>query len=214
MEGRIPLLGEKIPEMEVATTFGKKKLPTDYVGKWLVLFSHPGDFTPVCTTEFVAFQKRFEQFKNLNTELLGLSIDQVQSHIKWVDWIKEKLGVEIQFPIIADGTGRVAEAFGMIHPGKGTNTVRAVFIIDDKSILRLMLYYPQEVGRNMDEILRVIKALQATDKYGIATPAGWPNNELIKDEVIIPPAADVKTAAERLTKYECYDWWFCHKKLE
>ncbi len=172
MEGRIPLLGEKVTEMEVKTTFGLKKLPNDYVGKWLVLFGHPGDFTPVCTTEFVAFQKRFDEFKKLNTELLGLSIDQVQSHIKWVDWIKEKLGVEIQFPIIADGTGKVAEAFGMIHPGKGTNTVREVFIIDDRGILRLMLYYPQEVRRNIDEILRAIKALQTTDKYGVATPAG------------------------------------------
>ncbi|MGB9695440.1 MAG: peroxiredoxin [Caldisericaceae bacterium] len=214
MEGRIPLLGEMAPEMEVMTTFGKKMIPGDYNGKWLVLFSHPGDFTPVCTTEFVAFQKRFDEFKKLNAELLGLSIDQVQSHIKWVDWIKEKLGVEIQFPIIADGTGKVAEAFGMIHPGKGTNTVRAVFIIDDKGIIRLMLYYPQEVGRNIDEILRVLKALQTTDKLGVATPAGWPNNELIKSDVIIPPAADVKTAQERPQKYDCFDWWFCHKKFE
>ncbi len=214
MEGRIPLLGEKIPEMEVKTTFGVKKFPTDFLGKWVVLFSHPGDFTPVCTTEFFAFQKRFDEFKKLNTELIGLSIDQVQSHIKWVEWIKKELKVEIQFPIIADDRGKIAESLGMIHPGKGSNTVRAVFILDDKGILRLILYYPQEIGRNMDEILRVIKALQTSDKYGVAIPANWPNNELIKDEVIISPASDVKTAEERPKKYNCYDWWFCHKKID
>jgi peroxiredoxin (alkyl hydroperoxide reductase subunit C) len=213
MEGRIPLLGEKIPEMEVKTTFGVKKFPTDFSGKWVVLFSHPGDFTPVCTTEFFAFQKRFEDFKKLNTELIGLSIDQVFSHIKWVEWIKKELKVEIQFPIIADDRGKIAESLGMIHPGKGSNTVRAVFILDDKGVLRLLLYYPQEIGRNIDEILRVIKALQTSDKYGVAIPANWPNNELMKDEVIISPASDVKTAEERPKKYNCYDWWFCHKKI-
>ncbi|MGB9735828.1 MAG: peroxiredoxin [bacterium] len=214
MEGRIPLLGERIPEMEVKTTFGVKKFPTDYAGKWVVLFSHPGDFTPVCTTEFFAFQKRFEDFKKLNTELIGLSIDQVFSHIKWVEWIKKELKVEIQFPIIADDRGKIAETLGMIHPGKGSNTVRAVFILDGKGILRLILYYPQEIGRNIDEILRVIKALQTSDKYGVAIPANWPNNELIKDEVIISPASDVKTAEERPKNYNCYDWWFCHKKID
>ncbi|MEF3245521.1 MAG: peroxiredoxin [Caldisericaceae bacterium] len=211
---RLPLLGEKFPEFTVKTTHGVKKLPEDYKGKWFVLFSHPADFTPVCTTEFVAFAKRYEQFKNLNTELIGLSIDQVFSHIKWVEWIENTLKVQIPFPIIADDRGEVAEALGMIHKGKGTNTVRAVFIVDDKGILRLMLYYPQEVGRNMDEIVRIVKALQLSDREGVAIPANWPDNELIKDEVIVPPAADVETAAKRMKEYTCFDWWFCHKKAK
>jgi peroxiredoxin (alkyl hydroperoxide reductase subunit C) len=209
----MPLLGDKFPEMEVQTTHGKVKLPDAYKGKWFVLFSHPADFTPVCTTEFVAFQKRYDEFKKLGCELIGLSIDQVFSHIKWVEWIKEKLGVEIQFPIIADDTGRVAGELGLIHPGKGTNTVRAVFIVDPEGTIRAVLYYPQELGRNMDEILRMIKGFQVSDREGVAIPANWPNNELIGDGVIIPPAADVKTAAERPKQYDCYDWWFCHKKL-
>jgi len=213
MEYRIPLLGEKFPEIEVKTTHGKIKLPDYFKGKWFILFSHPADFTPVCTTEFYAFQRRYEEFKKLNTELIGLSIDQVFSHIKWVEWIKEKLGIEIKFPIIADDTGEVAKRLGMVHPGKGTNTVRAVFIVDDKGIIRLILYYPQEIGRNMDEILRALKALQLSDENGVAIPANWPDNELIGDKVIIPPASTVEEAEERLKKYECYDWWFCHKKL-
>lgn len=209
----IPLIGDKFPELEVQTTHGKLKLPDAYKGKWFILFSHPADFTPVCTTEFVAFQKRYDEFKKLNTELIGLSIDQVFSHIKWVEWIKEKLGVEIQFPIIADDTGKVAARLGLIHPGKGTNTVRAVFVVDPEGTVRAILYYPQELGRNMDEILRMVKGFQVSDREGVAIPAGWPNNELIGDGVIIPPASDVKTAQERLKQYTCYDWWFCHKKL-
>ncbi|MEZ0346792.1 MAG: peroxiredoxin [Infirmifilum sp.] len=217
-EGRIPLLGEKIPALEVKTTHGKFILPDDFKGKWVVLFSHPADFTPVCTTEFVAFQKRFEEFQKLNVQLIGLSIDQVFSHIKWVEWIREKLGVEIKFPIIADDTGEIAKKLGMIHAAKGTNTVRAVFIIDPNGILRAILYYPQELGRNIDEIIRMIKGLQTSDKYGVAIPANWPNNELVGDHVIISPASDEKTAKERLEKaakkeIECYDWWFCHKKI-
>ncbi|HDG61942.1 MAG TPA: peroxiredoxin, partial [Thermotoga sp.] len=138
-EKKFPLIGDKFPELEVQTTHGKMKLPDDFSGKWFVFFSHPADFTPVCTTEFVAFQKRYDEFKKLNTELIGLSIDQVFSHMKWVEWIKEKLGVEIKFPIIADDTGKVAGMLGLIHPGKGTNTVRAVFIVDPKSIIRAIL---------------------------------------------------------------------------
>ncbi len=219
MEGRIPLLGEKFPTLEVQTTHGKIKLPDHFAGKWFVLFSHPADFTPVCTTEFVAFQKRYEKFKELNTELIGLSIDQVFSHIKWVEWIKENLGVEIQFPIIADDLGKVASALGLIHPNKGTNTVRAVFIVDPKGIIRAILYYPQELGRNVDEILRMIRGFQVADKHGVAIPHNWPENELVGDHVIIPPAADEKTAKERLEKakageIECFDWWLCHKKVE
>ena len=212
MEEKMPLIGDKFPELKVQTTKGMMKLPDAFRGKWFVLFSHPADFTPVCTTEFVAFQKRFDEFKKLNCELIGLSVDQVFSHLKWEEWIKEKLKVEIKFPIIAD-TGKVASTLGLIHPGKGTNTVRAVFFVDPKEVIRAILYYPQELGRNMDEILRMVKGFQVSDKEGVAIPANWPNNELIKDEVIIPPASDEKTAKKRLEDYDCYDWWFCHKKL-
>ena len=166
----IPLIGDKMPSIEIQTTHGIKKFPEDYKGKWIVLFSHPGDFTPVCTTEFYAFAKRDKEFKELNTELIGLSIDQVFSHIKWVEWIKEKLEIEIPFPIIADDMGHVATRLGMIHPGKGTNTVRAVFIIDPEGFIRLMIYYPQEIGRQADEILRALKALQISDKNKVAMP--------------------------------------------
>lgn len=216
--GRIPLLGERFPEMEVRTTHAMIKLPDHYKGKWLILFSHPGDFTPVCTTEFFAFQRKYDEFRKLNAELIGLSIDQVFSHIKWIEWIEEKLGMKIEFPVIADDLGTIAGKLGLIHPGKGTNTVRAVFIVDPHGIIRLILYYPQEIGRNIDEILRALKALQTADKYGVATPADWPNNELLGDKVIIRPAGDVNTAKERLElakkkELECYDWWFCYKKI-
>ncbi|MEM0231449.1 MAG: peroxiredoxin [Candidatus Woesearchaeota archaeon] len=214
----MPLLGDEFPSVKVKTTHGVIELPKAFKGKWFVLFSHPADFTPVCTTEFVAFQKRYDKFKALNCELIGLSIDQVFSHIKWTEWINEKLNVEIKFPIIAD-TGELAKTLGLIHPNKGTNTVRAVFIVDDKGIIRAILYYPQELGRNMDEILRMVDGLQKADKYGVAMPANWPNNELVKDHVIVPPASDVKTAKDRLLsaksgEIECYDWWMCHKSLK
>ena len=213
MENSFPLIGEKFPEMTVTTTQGKINLPGDYAGKWFVLFSHPADYTPVCTTEFVAFQKRYAEFKALNCELIGLSIDQVFSHIKWTEWIEEKLGVTIEFPIIADDMGNVAKKLGMLHEAKGTNTVRAVFIVDDKGFVRIIFYYPQELGRNMDELLRAVKGMQTSDAHGVAIPAGWPNNELIKDSVIIPPACDVASAKKRLDEFEGYDWWFCYKKL-
>ena len=214
----MPLLGDKFPELTVQTTHGVKNLPGDYKGKWFVLFSHPADFTPVCTTEFVAFQKRYDQFKALNTELIGLSVDQVFAHIKWEEWIEENVGVKIEFPIIAD-TGAVAEELGLIHPGKGTNTVRAVFIVDADANIRIIFYYPQELGRNMDEILRAVEAMQLSDKNGVAIPANWPNNEMVGDHVIVPPATDSKSAKERLEdakagKHECYDWWLCHKELK
>jgi len=216
---RLPLIGEKAPSFKAKTTQGIINFPDDYKGKWVVLFSHPADFTPVCTTEFYAFQKRYDEFKKLNTELIGLSIDQVFSHIKWVEWIKEKLGIEIKFPIIADDLGNVAKLYGMIHPGKGTNTVRSVFIIDPNGIIRAILYYPQEVGRNIDEILRIVRALQVSDKNGVAMPANWPNNELIGSKVIIPPASSEKEAKERLEKakkkeIEAYDWWFAYKEVK
>lgn len=209
-----PLIGDKFPEMEVKTTHGMMNLPDAFSGRWFVLFSHPADFTPVCTTEFVAFEKRRKEFNKLNCSLIGLSIDQVFSHMKWTEWIRDNLGVDIQFPIIADDQGRIGATMGMIHPGKGTNTVRAVFIVDPEGLVRLILYYPQEIGRNMDEILRAVNALQVVDKNKVATPANWPKNELIGDEVIIPPPGDERSAKERLKSYDCYDWWFCHKKLK
>lgn len=213
-ENKMPLIGDKFPELKVQTTHGVMNLPDDYKGKWFILFSHPADFTPVCTTEFVAFQKLVPEFKKLNTELIGMSIDQVFSHMKWTDWIKEKLDVEITFPIIADH-GTIAQKLGMVHPGKGTNTVRAVFIVDDKGHVRIMLYYPQELGRNMEEVLRAVKGMQTSDENGVAIPANWPNNEMLKDSVIVPPANNEKTKKERLDskEFECLDWWFCHKKL-
>lgn len=208
----LPLLGDRMPEIEAMTTAGKMTLPNDMKGSWFVLFSHPADFTPVCTTEFVAFQKRIKEFNDLGCKLVGLSIDQVFSHIKWLEWINEKLGVEITFPVIA-GTEHIAEKLGMLHPGKGSNTVRVVFIVDPKGIMRLMLYYPQEVGRNIDEIVRAVKALQTSDEQG-AIPANWPQNELLGDKVIVPPPTCMSDIAKRKKDFEGYDWWFCYKPLE
>jgi peroxiredoxin (alkyl hydroperoxide reductase subunit C) len=207
----MPLLGDKFPEMKVNTTHGPKQLPEDYKGKWFVLFSHPADFTPVCTTEFYSFQTRYEKFKEMDVELIGMSIDQVFSHIKWAEWIEENLGKKIEFPIIA-ANDQIALKLGMLHPGKGTNTVRAVFVVDPEGKTRLVLYYPQEIGRNMDEILRAVKALQLSENKGVAVPADWPNNDLIKDRVIVPPAANMQEAEKRKGNKNCYDWWFCHKE--
>lgn len=215
----VPLIGDRAPQFEAQTTKGTINFPEDYKGKWVVLFSHPADFTPVCTSEFVAFAKRYEKFNELNTELIGLSIDQVFSHIKWTEWIREKLGVEIPFPIIADNTGKVAGMFGMLHPeAAGSQTVRAVFVVDPDGVVRAIIYYPLNIGRNMDEILRLVKALQTSDREKVALPAGWPENELIGDRAIVPPATSEKEAKERLEaagrgELECYDWWFCHRKL-
>jgi len=213
MENRIPLLGEKFPSLVVKTTQGTKNLPEDYEGKWIVLFSHPADFTPVCTTEFIGFAKKADEFAKLNTELVGLSIDQVFSHIKWIEWIKDNMDVEIPFAVIADDMGEVAKILGMVSLAKGTNTVRAVFIVDDKGIVRLIMYYPQEVGRSIDEILRALKALQVSDKNKVAMPENWPNNGIIGDKVIVPPASDVKTAMEIKDKGEGFDWWFKYRSL-
>ncbi len=210
---QIPTIGEKFPEMEVLTTHGKLKLPDYFRGKWFVLFSHPADFTPVCTTEFIAFAKRYEEFRSLNTELIGLSIDSVYSHIKWIEWIREKFNIEIKFPIIADPRGEIASRLGMLHAQFTTHTVRTVFIVDDSGIIRAILYYPQEVGRNINEILRLLKALQVSSKYGVALPANWPENEIIGSRCIIPPPSSVEEAKRRLEQYECFDWWFCHKEI-
>ncbi len=215
-ERDILLLGDVFPSIEVMTTLGPKSVPAAYKEKWLVLFSHPADFTPVCTTEIVAFQKRYDQFRDLNCELIGLSIDQVFSHLKWEEWIKEHLGVDIEFPIIAD-TGQVASTLNLIHPSQGQNTIRGVFIIDPSSRIRSMLYYPNETGRNVDEIIRLLKALQMFDNNHVVTPANWPNNELIQDAVIIPPAGTKEAIAIRDEQknhgeISCFDWWFCYKK--
>ncbi|HID56247.1 TPA: peroxiredoxin [Candidatus Poribacteria bacterium] len=215
----IPLIGDEMPEFQAQTTRGVINFPKDYKGKWVILFSHPADYTPVCTSEFVAFAKRYEKFKELNADLIGLSIDQVFSHIKWTEWIKEKLNVEIPFPIIADNTGKIAEMLGMLHPeASNSQAVRAVFVIDPKGVVRAIIYYPLNVGRNMDEILRLLKALQLSDKEGVALPAGWPENELIGDRGILPPPTSEDEAKERLERaekgeIECFDWWFCHKKV-
>ncbi|WP_458188147.1 peroxiredoxin [Haladaptatus sp. NG-WS-4] len=210
---QMPLIGDPFPELHVNTTHGEMDLPGEYDGEWFVLFSHPGDFTPVCTTEFVSFQQHLEEFEDLGVNLIGLSVDRVHSHIKWTEWIEENLDIEITFPIIADDTGSVAKALGMIHPGQGTSTVRSVFIVDPDGVLRLMLYYPMEIGRNMDEIVRSIRALVTSDEDGVATPANWPNNELHGDKVLLPPPGDVIGADARREEaeekdYEYYDWWF------
>ncbi len=213
----MPLIGDKFPEMEVDTTHGKLTLPDEFADKWFLLFSHPGDFTPVCTTEFYAFQKRYDQFKELNTELIGLSIDQVHSHLKWAEWIEDNLGEKIEFPIIADGRGIVAETLGLLHNTGGTATVRAVFIVDPSSTIRAILYYPAELGRNMDEFIRMIKGFQMAEKEGVAIPGNWPENELMGDEVIMPPAGSEEMIAKRKEQeekgeIECYDWWLCHRE--
>jgi peroxiredoxin (alkyl hydroperoxide reductase subunit C) len=213
------VIGEKFPEVEVNTTRGRIKLPEHFTkeGKWFVLFSHPADFTPVCTTEFYAMQKRTEEFRKLGVEPIGLSVDQVFSHLKWAEWIKENLGEEITFPIIADDRGDLAETLGMI-PSGSTQTARAVFVVDDKGIIRAIVYYPAEVGRDWDEVLRLVKALKTSDEKGVALPHKWPNNELIGDRGIVPPAGTVDQIKEREEakargEIECYDWWFCHKKI-
>ena len=212
MTMNMPLLGDDFPQLAVSTTHGTLNLPGDLKGSWFVLFSHPADFTPVCTTEFVAFQKLVPEFDKLGVKLIGLSIDQIQSHLKWIEWIKEKLGVEITFPVIA-ANDSIANKIGLLHPGKGTNTVRAVFIVDPNGKVRLVIYYPQEIGRNMEEIVRAVKALQTSDKNKVALPADWPNNGLIKDRAIIPPPPTEAEAKKRLKEYEGYDFWFCHKAL-
>ena len=195
-------------------------LPNNLKGKWFVLFSHPSDFTPVCTTEFVGLAAAHEEFKAINTELVGLSVDSVVSHLKWTEWIKEHMGQEITFPIIADSLGRVANKLGMIHEAKGTDTVRAVFIVDDKGILRTMMYYPQEAGRSVPEIIRTVKALQYADKHGTAMPENWPNNDILGSDVLIEPAKTEELAQERRETMkdnkdvEYRDWWFISKPME
>jgi peroxiredoxin (alkyl hydroperoxide reductase subunit C) len=206
----MPRINEAAPAFEARTTHGIKKL-SDYKGKWLVLFSHPADFTPVCTTEFMAFAKHYPAFQKLNCDLLGLSIDSYYSHVAWVRNIKEKFGVEIPFPIIEDLSMKVANAYGMIHPGAAdTSAVRATFIIDPKGIMRAMVYYPMTNGRSIPEFLRLVTALQTSDANKIATPEGWQPG----DKVIVPPPQDAAGAEARMGEgYECTDWYFCTKSL-
>jgi len=206
----LPVLGQKAPDFEAVTTQGTLRL-SDFEGNWLVLFSHPADFTPVCTTEFIAFSKIYEELKKRNTELLGLSVDSVSSHIAWIRNVEKKMRVKIPFPIIADLNKEVAKKYGMIHPEQSKiETVRCVFVIDPESKIRAMIYYPLTTGRNMKEILRLIDALQTTDKHKVATPANWKPG----DPVVVPPPATAEQAEERLKEgYKCKDWYLCMKKL-
>ena len=206
----LPLIGEKAPDFEAVTTQGTLRL-SDFEGSWLVMFSHPADFTPVCTTEFIAFTEIYSELQKRNTELLGLSVDSVSSHIAWVRNVEEKTGVKIPFPIIADLNKEVSQKFGMIHPAQSkTETVRCVFIIDPESKIRTILYYPLTTGRNMKEILRIIDALQTTDKHKVATPANWN----VGDPVVVPPPNSTEQAEERIKEgYDCKDWYLCFKKL-
>ncbi len=209
-----PRLGEPAPAFEAVTTHGTVRL-ADYEGGWLILFSHPADFTPVCTTEFIGFAEICPQLRERHTELLGLSVDSVYSHIAWVRNIEEKTGVAIPFPVIADLDRKVATAYGMVMPGESkTETSRCVFVIDPGGILRAMIYYPLTTGRNMDEILRLVDALQAADVHQVATPANWRPGE----PVIVPAPATTEQAAERVAGmatdgYECTDWYLCTKKI-
>lgn len=204
-------LNELAPDFKAVTTHGEKSL-SDYEGKWVVLFSHPADFTPVCTTEFMAFAQLNDQLQKLNVQLIGLSIDSVHSHIAWVRNIEEKFNVKIPFPVIADLDMNVSKLYGMLHPrASNTSTVRCVFIIDPKRILRAMIYYPLSNGRNMHEVLRLIQALQTTDKFGVATPANWQPG----DDVIVHPPKTQEMAEKRINEgYECTDWYFCKKPLK
>lgn len=208
---RIPKIGEPAPLFEAETTFGSIKLE-DFRGSWLVFFSHPADFTPVCTTEFIGFTEEYEEFRKIGAELMGLSIDGVNAHISWVRNIEKNFGVKIPFPIVADLDRKVATLYGMVMPGESkTETSRCVFVIDPKGIVRAIIYYPLTTGRNIREIIRLVKALQTTDEHAVATPANWEPGK----PVIIPPPNTQEAAEERLQQEdcECKDWYFCQKTL-
>jgi peroxiredoxin (alkyl hydroperoxide reductase subunit C) len=206
-------LGEKFPEMEVQTTHGRIKLPDHYRDTWFVLFSYSVDFTPLSTTELVAFAKRYRDFKQLNTELIGLSVDSVLAHLKWIEWIEENLKVKIPYPLIADLRGYNAEMLGLIHAVTKFETVRAVYIVNPKGTISAILFYPLDIGRNVYEILRIVKAFQVSEKYKASIPANWPNNELVGDKVIVSLPHTREEAEKRLKEYECFDWWFCYKEV-
>jgi peroxiredoxin (alkyl hydroperoxide reductase subunit C) len=216
----MPRIGEHAPAFRAVTTQGEINFPEDYAGRWVILFSHPADFTPVCTTEFMTFASLQAQFEELNTALVGLSVDGLYSHIAWLRRIKETItfrdmsDVEVTFPLIEDITMNVARAYGMIMPGEdSTKAVRAVFVIDPKGIIRAIIYYPLSLGRNFDELLRVITALQPADAFSVATPADWRPGE----PVIVPPAGSCGVAKDRMAGQEegvtCVDWFFCTKEL-
>lgn len=217
----MPRIGDKAPEFKAVTTQGEINFPDDYQGKWVILFSHPADFTPVCTSEFMTFASLEPEFNKHNCQLVGLSVDGLYSHIAWLRTIKEKIefngmkNVEVKFPLIEDITMTVAKKYGMIQPGESsTKAVRAVFFVDPKGIIRAIIYYPLSLGRNFSELIRALTALQTADKYGVATPADWHPG----DEVIVPPAGSCGVAKERMEHAEegvkCYDWFFCTKELE
>jgi peroxiredoxin (alkyl hydroperoxide reductase subunit C) len=215
----MPRIGEKAPEFKAVTTQGEINFPAQYEGSWVILFSHPADFTPVCTSEFMTFASLEDKFAELNCKLVGLSVDGLYSHIAWLRTIKEKIeykgmkDIEVKFPLIEDITMEVAKKYGMIQPGESnTKAVRAVFVIDPKGIIRTIIYYPLSLGRNFDELLRVVQALQTADAFSVATPADWRPG----DDVIVPTAGSCGTAKDRMEGKEdmkCYDWFFCTKEI-
>ena len=207
----VPRLNEPAPPFEALTTHGTIRL-ADYQGSWLVLFSHPADFTPVCTTEFAAFAEIAPALRQRNVELLGLSIDSVSSHLAWIRNIRDRMGVDIPFPVIADSDRAVATAYGMVMPGESrTETSRCVFVIDPTGILRAMIYYPLTTGRNMKEIVRLVEALQVTDEYQVATPANWEPGQ----HVVIPAPKTMEDVQRRIEAgHECVDWYLCYKSLD
>jgi len=216
----MPRIGDKAPAFEAVTTQGKISFPSDFKGKWVILFSHPADFTPVCTSEFMTFGKMAAEYEALNCQLIGLSIDGLYSHIAWLRTIKEKIeykgmkDIEIKFPLIEDVSMKVAKAYGMVQPGESeTQAVRAVFFIDPKGTIRTIIYYPLSLGRNFDEIKRILIGLQTADNFKVALPADWRPG----DDVIVPTAGSCGTAKDRMEdksgELTCYDWFFCTKKL-
>ncbi|NDP38034.1 MAG: peroxiredoxin [Rhodoferax sp.] len=207
---QFPHLNEPAPGFKAKTTHGDRSL-ADYKGKWLILFSHPADFTPVCTTEFIGFANAADTFKSMNCELLGLSIDSLFSHLAWTQNIQEKFGVHIPFPIIEDIKMEVASAYGMVHPGAAdTQAVRATFFIDPDGVLRAMVYYPMSNGRSINEFIRLLQAMQTSDKNSVATPEGWTPG----CDVIVPPPKTPEAIAKRATEgYKTVDWYYSTKSL-
>lgn len=217
----MPRIGDKAPDFRAVTTQGNINFPEDYKGSWVILFSHPADFTPVCTSEFMTFAKLEDKFGKANCKLVGLSIDGLYSHIAWLRTIKEKIefrdmkNIEVKFPLIEDITMDIAKKYGMIQPGESkTQAVRAVFFIDPDGFIRAIIYYPLSLGRNFDEIYRALIAMQTADEFSVATPADWQPG----DDVIVPPAGSCGTAEERMQgqngEVSCTDWFFCTQKLE
>ena len=214
---RMPMIGDPAPAFRSMTTMGKVNFPDDYKGKWVVFFSHPADFTPVCTTEFIAFAKRQEEFRELGVELLGLSIDSVHSHLAWARSIEDirwngQEPVKVGFPIVADISMNVARKYGMLQTVAKTQTVRAVFIIDPESVVRTILYYPMSTGRNIDEIKRVILSLQKHDAEHVSTPVDWnPGDDLVMGAPLTLEESD-RRAAEADENTIIYDWYLAGKK--